>query len=331
MEIELTAPDDIPNADSVWRAKAVKSIERLREYVAAPVHPEPLAGKGGPLDAWRFTYDGSCGWEVVSPILADASGFDELRRVCRAITVLVEECGGGLRVNHRTGLHVTLATRLDTDEKIRGFVRLVQRIEPGLFTLVAPSRLYPYDPDAGRYSRRAGNQYCLPLRGVGDPSRLHPERFVDDDGNRYHTVNLTKSLEDVQLPEVRMHGGTHEFEKVALWLSLWMQLFNAARYRWSGPAKPGLVFPGRNARIALADTRGEDIVALLKAEGVPLTPAFVRLLRQRRKQLRPKWEKVVPNRMGRWQAGTTDERWSSEGDHHPWSCRLGRRYGSRLE
>jgi hypothetical protein len=167
---------------------------------------------------------------------------------------------------------------------------------------VAPSRLYAYDPDAGRYSRRAGNRYCLPLRGVGDPSRLHLEWFVDDDGNRYRTVNLTKSLDDIQLLEVRMHGGTHAFEKIALWVSLWMLLFNAARYRSAGPARPGLVFPGRNRRIGVAAAGREDIVALLEAEGVPLTPGFVRLLRERRKQLRPAWERVMPHRVGRWAA-----------------------------
>jgi hypothetical protein len=300
VEIALTAPDDIPDVDPVWRATAVRIIERLRTHVTAAVHPEPLTGKGGPLDAWRVTYDASCGWEVVSPILVDAAGFDELHRACRAVTELAEEGVGGLRVNHRTGLHVTLATRLDTDEKLRGFVRLVQRVEPGLFTLVAPSRLYPYDPDAGQYSRRAGNQYCLPLRDLGDPDRLDVDDFAGKDGNRYHTVNLTMSRDAAQLLEVRMHSGTHEFEKIALWLSLWMLVFNAARYGQAGPARPGLVLPGRNRRIASAGVRGEDILALLEAEGVPLTPEFVRLLKDRRRQLRGTWDRVVPNRVRAW-------------------------------
>lgn len=304
VEIELTASEDsedIPDADSGWRATAVKIIERLKKHVTATVYPMPLTGKGGPLDAWRVTYDASCGWEVVSPILVDAGGFDELSRACRAITELVE-AGGGLRVNHRTGLHITLATRLDTDEKLRGFVRLVQRVEPGLFTLVAPSRLYRYDPDTRKYSRRVGNRYCLPLRGLGDPARLDLADFVVKDGNRYRTVNLTKSQGTVQLLEVRMHGGTHEFGKIALWLSLWMQLFNTARYRWTGPLSPGRVFPGRNSRIALSNTHKEDIVVLLEAEGIPLTPEFVRMLRQRRTQLRTAWAKAVPNRVSRWAA-----------------------------
>lgn len=301
VEIELTSAVGVPDPDSEWRATARKVISGLKQHVTAPVHPEPLSGKGGPLTAWRVTYDSSAGWEVVSPVLVDGGGLDELRRACDAITALVEESGGELRVNHRTGLHLTLATRLDTDERLRGFVKLVQRIEPGLFTMVTPSRLYSFNPKSG-YARRVGNDYCLPLRGIGDPGRLDLNRFAADYANRYHTVNLTKSQDDVPLLEVRMHHGTHEFNKIALWLSLWMQLFNTARYRWTGPARPGLVLPGRNNKIALAAADREDIVALLEAEGVPLTPEFVRLLKNRRRELRAAWEKVVPNRVGRWAA-----------------------------
>ncbi|QDU20982.1 helicase-related protein [Urbifossiella limnaea] len=301
-EIELTARDDVPDVGPEWRRVARSLIDHLGRHVTAPVHPEPLTGKGGPLTAWRVTYDGSAGWEVVSPILVDAGGVDELQRACRAITELVEGSGGEVRVNHRTGLHLALATRLDTDDRHRGFVKLVQRLEPGLFTLVAPSRLYPFDLHGGGYSRRAGNEFCLPLRGLGEPDQLDLGGFVRAYRNRYHTVNLTKARGGVPLLEVRMHHGTHDFNKIALWLSLWMQLFNAAHYKWGGPARPGLVFPGRNRRIALADVQQEDIVALLKAEGVLLTPEFERLLRDRRTELRPAWEKVMWNRVGRWKA-----------------------------
>ncbi len=78
--------------------------------------------------------------------------------------------------------------------------------------------------------------------------------------------------------------------------------FNTARYRWTGPGSPSRVFPGRNARIALSNTRKQDIVALLEAEGIPLTPEFVRLLRHRRTQLRTAWQKAVPYRVERWAA-----------------------------
>ncbi len=60
--------------------------------------------------------------------------------------------------------------------------------------------------------------------------------------------------------------------------------------------------PSRHPQITAAKGICEDIVSLLKAEGVPLTPGFVQLLRDRRHGLREAWEKVVPNRVGRWAA-----------------------------
>ncbi len=302
VEIELTAKTGVPDEGPQWEAAALGLIAKLRTAVTAPVYPEPLDGRGGPLTHWRVVYDSSAGWEVVSPILMNAGGFDELRRACDAISELVQSSGGGLCVNHRTGLHVTLASGLNTDERLRGFVGLVQRLEPGLFTLVAPSRLYAFDPATRHYSRRAGNRYCLSLRGLGDPAALSLDRFVGDYQNRYRTVNLIKSRNAVPVLEVRMHHGTHEFHKIALWVSLWMQIFNTARYQWTGAARPGLVLPGRNSRIGLAQADREDIVALLQTEGVALTPEFVRQLRRRRAELRPSWAKVVPNRVARWEA-----------------------------
>lgn len=81
-----------------------------------------------------------------------------------------------------------------------------------------------------------------------------------------------------------------------------MQIFNTARYRWAGAAWPGAVLPGCNRKISLAQADREDIVELLRDEGVALTPEFGRLLRQRRAELRPFWAKVVPNRVARWEA-----------------------------
>ncbi|MBA4190271.1 MAG: hypothetical protein C0467_19980 [Planctomycetaceae bacterium] len=312
VEIELTTKTGVPWCDPAWESTALGIIAKLKEHVSGPVHSHPLKNKGGPVTHWRVVHDSSAGWEVVSPILVDAPGFDELQRACKAISELVESSNGTLVVNHRTGLHVTLATQLNTEERLKSFVRLVQRLEPGLFTLVAPSRLYEFNPTTQSYSRRQGNQYCRPLRKLGDPAAIDLNRFVRDYENRYHSVNLIKSKDPVPLLEVRMHHGTHEFNKIALWVSLWMQIFNTARYRWSGPAWSGLVMPGRNNKISLAQADREDIVTLLKQEGIATTPGFAALLRRNRAELRTSWEAVVPNRVGRWATAGwyVDEPWA---------------------
>jgi superfamily II DNA or RNA helicase len=300
VEIELTSPRGVPGRGPAWDSVARMLIQRLRETAAAPVYPQPLGRRQVKPKRWVVKYDRSAGWEVVSPILMGAEGFEELRVVCDGLTALVAEHPDTLRVNHRTGLHVTLGTRLSTDKRLRGFLRRLQRLEPGLFTLTAPSRLFPYIGGTRGYELSEGNEYCEPVRGLGDVGRIDLTTYVWDHDHRYRTVNLTRLYEDVEKMEVRMSGGTTEYRKIALWLALWMQLFNRSRYSWSGPGKPGAVFPGGNRSLLPHEVDAEDIVKQLAAEGIVLTPEFERLVRTRRAELRERWRAVLPARVASW-------------------------------
>jgi hypothetical protein len=295
VEIELTARDGVPPVGRPWEEPARAIIARLKETAGAPVHPAPLGYHGSAdLTRWRVTHDASCGWEVVSPILVDGDGVEELRRVCDGLTALVQQ-RDDLRVSHRTGLHLTLAARLNTDERLRGFVSRVQRLEPGLFTLTSPSRLFQFVEGAG-YAPGEGNGYCKPLRQARDADSIGPAGL-----DRCHSVNLTRAYDGIQTLEIRMHGGTTEFRKVVLWLSLWMQVFNRSRYSWQGGGRRGSVFPGGDRSIDRGQVDQEDIIRLLDAEGIALTPVFAGLLRRRRLELREWWGKVLPSRVAAWE------------------------------
>lgn len=301
-EIELTAPIGVPHKNAEWTRTANEILDRLADAAEYPVHHKPLSYAERLARKWHVKYDNTAGWEVVSPILRDAEGFWELQRVCRALNRLLAEKPDRLKVNHRTGLHITLATRLNDNKRIRGFVRRVQRLEPGLFTLVAPSRLYPWLRYLGRYSTREGNWYCRPLRKLGSADRLQMTEFMRDHDNRYYTVNLTRARDDIQLLEVRMHSGTCKFQRIALWLSLWMQIFNRSRYEWPGLGRCGTVFARKSEYLHAKQIRREDIIALLDAEGIPLAPDFQRMLRDRRRELRHCWEEIIPLRVACWSA-----------------------------
>lgn len=302
VEIELTGLHGVPVQNSRWQEGVDSILDRLHDSAEWPVHRSPLDSVRRMWDAWHVKYDSSAGWEIVSPILRDAEGIAELERVCRALTALLREKPNRMKVNYRTGLHITLATRLNTDQRLRGFIRRVQRLEPGLFTLAAPSRLYPYLSNLGRYSRREGNYYCRPLRKLGSADSLEIGDFVDHHSNRYHTVNLTHARDDIELLEVRMLNSTLRFDKIAIWLSLWMQIFNRSRYEWSGRGRCGTVFPNKTGIVDAEQVAKEDIIALLDAEGIPLTPEFVQLLKARRSSLRSSWEKAAPERVAAWAA-----------------------------
>jgi Putative amidoligase enzyme len=220
--------------------------------------------------------------------------------VCNALTRLVDD-HPTLHVNYRTGLHITLGTRLNTKQLLKGFVRRVQRLEPGLMTLVSPSRLYHYDN--GSYYLDGFNQYCLPVREMG--SSLRSDDYLDC---RYHTVNLTQAWGEVQKLEVRMHNGTTEFEKIGPWISLWMLIFNNSRYAWKGRGVADDVFPDDDTAISPDEAKAEDIFALLEREGVFMHGDMRQRLWERRRQLSHAWSRVIPRRVESWnQAGWYDQ------------------------
>ncbi len=266
VEIELTGPQGIPRFDADWHRLARILIEKIASVAAAGVHPHPLGyHENHSLDmtptCWYVTHDSSAGWELVSPVLADEEGFAELERVGGVLRRLTGP-DSDFTVNHCTGLHLTLGTRLNSREKLLGFVHRLQRLEPGLYTLVAPSRLYPLMN--GHYDLRNRNEYCAPFRE--EARRELADALLD----RYHSVNLTHASDDIQKLEVRLHHGTVDFHKIALWVSLWMNIFNHSRYQWTGSAAHGRVFPRGNCGVNLEQVAREDILALLDNEGIHL-------------------------------------------------------------
>ncbi len=302
VELELgfqgTKDDRIRMARSL--IAAIAPVARL------PVHPMLLPYHGSEdVTRWRICRDRSCGLEIVSPILVGAEGCAELMRVCAAVHHLAEQTPE-LQINPATGLHVTLATHLKTERRRMGFASLVTRLEPGLFTLVAPSRFYRWEGN-WQYNRRCRNGYCQPLR---EGQRCDTPRFAEwaDAKGRFRSVNLTKAAGRPHLLEIRMHQGTVDARKIIPWISLWMHIFNACRYRWKGNAHQGPALPGGNTTIGRNQVAREDIFSLLKNEGILLPPALEQLLYRRRYELRQAWRCAIPKRAACWEAAAWYDR-----------------------
>ncbi len=298
VEIEITTRSGVPEMNEEWRKTGTEIAKCLAQFATSPVCPGALNyHENCDHSRWVVERDCSAGWEVVSPILQNAEGFLELQRICDGLTEFVSN--SNLHINYRTGLHVTLGTRLNTDERLRGFMKRIQRLEPGLFTLVSPSRLYGFD--GYDYDTDVWNEYCMPIReSITDVENLRIDEFVDEEDTRYHSVNLTHAYKDVQKLEIRMHSGTTEFQKIAPWISLWMQIFNRSRYAWEGNGYDGDVFNEPDKELDQDEAQREDIFHLLEAEGIYLNADMLRLLTNRRTQLRKSWEKVIPKRVSSW-------------------------------
>ncbi|WP_404308163.1 helicase-related protein [Neorhodopirellula lusitana] len=301
VEIEIGASPRPRSRNRDWRVGAQKIIECLKHSASLPVCQRPLGyHENSEHCSWRVCYDSSCGWEVVSPILVNRDGFDELARVSQDLDRFLDQ-SPTMRINHQTGLHITLATRLNTKKRRRGFAARLTRLENGLYTLVAPSRLYHWDGPY-TYNNRRRNEYCEPYRDHGYLEEL-PSLLSSGSLSRYHSVNLDRIDNEIQLLEVRMHQGTTDYRKIIPWIALWMQIFNHSRYQWQGEYEFGRVLPGGNTAIGLWRVGTEDIFQLLEREKIFLPQPLRQLLRKRRRKLRGSWKHAVPNRVARWEAG----------------------------
>ncbi len=183
---------------------------------------------------------------------------------------------------------------------MRGLVRLGQVLEPGLFTLVSPSRLYEFRE--GRYALHRNNKYCRPLRRLEtDVNELGLGFFrAQSPWIRYRTLNLANVGRDDQHIEIRMHNGTTEYPVVIAWISLWMTLFNRAKFRWPEQGSTAPIFPGGNVVIDPEQAVLEDVFALLGQLDVHLDPRLREGLGRRRADLLQRWQQVIPRRVASW-------------------------------
>lgn len=294
VEIELTSRQGVPDQGRRWRQTAQTIIDLLSDCACADVHPSPLGyDQNKNLTRWAVEYDSSAGWEIVSPILQNTEGFHELRRVCQCLSDLVDS-HHDLHINYRTGLHVTFGTKLDSQTRVQGFAKRLQRLEPGLMTLVSPSRLFGFNGRNYRLDQR--NKYCLSVReSIPNVDLVEFWQLAND---RYRTVNLSQADAEVQTVEVRMHNGTTDFRKIAIWISLWMLILNRAQQEWLGKGVYGPVFPGANVHVN--DPSGEDIFQLLAEDRINLSHDLSTALHKRRCELRSAWAQVLPKRVESW-------------------------------
>ena len=206
-------------------------------------------------------------------------------------------------IDFNCGLHITLATRLDDSEKLTAFLRRVQRLEPGLFTLVKPSRRF--DTTRTGYETGSDYHYCRPVRSAEiDPS----EYFDPCETDRCSSVNVRKAQQDgYNLIEVRMHHGTLDHLEIVPWISLWMHIFNSSRFEWSGPGECGDVFPERDDYLTEKQAEREDVLSLLDEENIPLGNRLKSFVFEKRRALRPFWAAALPLRVASWdEAGWYD-------------------------
>lgn len=289
IEFELTSDDVGRGPDRSWMLRAQRLLDALRDHLpdgAVADHPFPEYKPDKNMAQWNVEWDASCGWEVTSRILRDDWGYEELLTACSALSEVAEEVG--LRVNYRTGTHVHFGWLGNSPADVRRAIELARLFEPAVATLVSPSRLASFD---GRnYDLGVPNEFCQPVSTVFSADDLEEVETMDhiwdlatDEDARYVSFNV-RPLDQLHTVEVRLHNGTVDGRKVALWVSLWQQIL------WRASAEEP---------IPLVDDTDciephADIVELAH-EHLPAgeEPAFLAKLDARREQITDIWHGIA--------------------------------------
>ena len=244
--------------------------------------------------------------EIESPALRGAFGAAELRRVCGALAALTRSHTGLVRIDSACSLRLNLATAPQSDADVGRLLRLVQRLEPGLFTLVDPGRLYRHRPHDGGYTRRTNNGDCRPIRRLGDLTASVVDRVRYDPVYRHRSVDVTRTHGLNPQVGVRMHHATIEYEKIMGWASLWMILMAHAGQAIERNGVAGPVFPRPDRQVRQGQEHEEDLFKLLQAEGIMLPGDLTAVLADHRRKLIPRWRTAMPARVASWP-------WSADG------------------
>lgn len=210
---------------------------------------------------WELKHDGSVGGsglELVSPKLRGEPGFDELKKVCEALA----ECGA--TVDRSCGIHVHHDFRnLEIDSIRRQVLAFVDR-QDLIARMIQPSR-------------RSGHTYCpvwsnrhreqLVAFTAYDTASLNQLQYVGPRG----TINLMSYPRHGSV-EVRWHGGSTNFKKIAAWIRFGQALFAAAEAQVVLPVDTvdNLLGALRNHGLTI-----EDSAVLLRFDRMGMTRAQV--------------------------------------------------------
>ena len=199
---------------------------------------------------WKVITDGSCGYEVVSPVLDPRDGegcYEQIVKVCTALNSI------GCRVNNACGLHVHLYIADKSPAQVGRFFGMWMRMEHLIDKAMPKSRRESHNEycssvlatlrrgSDGWYATSYRGQDYFPedegdriarineligrsrnVRSFSDLTRLTNPR-----GDRYFKVNML-AYERQGTIEVRHHSGTTNATKIIMWVRFLQSMLRRA-------------------------------------------------------------------------------------------------------
>jgi hypothetical protein len=190
--------------------------------IAVERHHAPHMTRQNPA-AWVVCPDGSCGGEIVSPILRGADGLAQLHRVCTALVA------AGAKVDRSCGFHVHVGARnMLTIGQIQNVAKMFLRHEAAFDQILPPSRRAGTNRFCNQNARATSHSLAEKFAAIDGSRTVEAIARVMNGGfqpsqtythHRYYALNFQAWLRIGTL-EFRQHSGTVEADKAVNWAKL---------------------------------------------------------------------------------------------------------------
>jgi len=166
---------------------------------------------------WKLVTDGSLraargdmGLELVSPPMAGADGFEQLRKACAALATV------NAKINRSCGLHVHHEARDMNVAAVRAMVANYTEAQMAINSILPASR--------------HNSSYAAPWAGfqVEELNHCTTIQAMARVATRYKTVNLC-SYPKYGTVELRQHSGSVEYAKISAWVRFGQAMMDAAK------------------------------------------------------------------------------------------------------
>lgn len=155
--------------------------------------------------AWDIKRDGSCGYELASPISRGEAGIFDAKIACDKIK---EVCP--TPVNSNCGIHVTIDV---SDHSQEDLCRLI------IGYLKAQEHFYAECNESRQNNRYCQRNTAAPLQSTSNFNSFAWLFHAVDGGNRYHGLNLSR-LHEKKIIEFRMLESSVSSRKVGAWIRM---------------------------------------------------------------------------------------------------------------
>lgn len=295
IEVELATKDkDIHDySEEEFNKTGKKILDKIRSCNVStaqnPIFEYSEVKENIDYSQWNVVFDGSSGFEIVSPILKAEEGFEEYFHVMSLFTSkFLNELN--LEINYQCGVHINLGWEKFERKQIERLIHLIKYFEPSLNSLVSPSRvinLAGEDPEYTKSLRRMISESELKNLNKKDF-----EELLDED-SKYWCVNFQHREGLERRLEIRTHQGSFKPEKILLWTALWMNILYIID---SDEVRAHFDHTNYDQEIPLPKPEADIIMEASKLLGLESNHEFLKKINLRREELfrhNTHWEKTL--------------------------------------